>query len=91
LDRLGEAETSLRRAMEKYSKDPTVHDHLGDVLFKEGKVREAIAQWQSSIKEWDNTPPSELEPAEVAKVQKKLESAKVRLAKEGPVSPQKQQ
>ena len=82
LDRLPEAERYLRQAMEKYAKDPTVHDHLGDVLFKQGKVREAIAQWQASLKEWDNTAPSEQEPVEVAKVQRKLESAKVRLAKE---------
>jgi hypothetical protein len=52
------------------------------VLFKQGKLKEAITQWQASLREWDNTPPSEMEPAEVAKVQKKLENAKVRLAKE---------
>lgn len=82
MDKLPEAERNLRLAMERYSKDPTVHDHLGDVLFKEGKIKEAIAQWQASIKEWDNTAASEMEPAELAKVQKKLENAKVRLAKE---------
>jgi tetratricopeptide (TPR) repeat protein len=83
MNRLDEAETSLRRAMERYSKDPTVHDHLGDVLFKQGKLKEAIAQWQASLKEWDNSSPSEVDPTEVAKVQKKLEGARVRLAKEG--------
>ncbi len=83
MDKLPEAERNLRMAMERYSKDPTVHDHLGDVLFKQGKLKEAITQWQAaSLREWDNTPPSEMEPAEVAKVQKKLENAKVRLAKE---------
>jgi len=82
MDKLPEAERNLRMAMERYSRDPTVHDHLGDVLFKEGKIKEAIAQWQASIKEWENTSASEMEPAELAKVQKKLENAKVRLAKE---------
>lgn len=91
MDRLADAENSLRRAMEHYAKDPTVHDHLGDVLFKEGKIKEAIAQWQTSLKEWDNAAPSELDPAEVAKVQKKLEGARVRLAKESSSSAVKQQ
>ena len=82
MDKLAEAETTLRHAVERYTKDPTVHDHLGDVLFKEGKLKEAIVQWQASLKEFESTPASELEPADVAKVQKKLEGARVRLAKE---------
>jgi hypothetical protein len=44
-----------------------------------------------SLKEWDNTPPTELEPVEVAKVQKKLEGARVRLAKEPANGGNKQQ
>ncbi len=78
-----QAEQNLRRAVEFYSKDPTVHDHLGDVYFKMGRVRDAITQWQTSLTEWERTSPSENDPNEVAKVQKKLESARVRLAKEG--------
>jgi tetratricopeptide (TPR) repeat protein len=91
MDKLADAERTLRHAVERYSKDPTVHDHLGDVLFKQGKVKEAIAQWQMSLKEWDNTPPTEMEPVEVAKVQKKLEGARVRLAKEPANGGNKQQ
>jgi len=79
---LQEAEQNLQRAMERFSKDPTVHDHLGDVYFRLGRVRDAIAQWQNSLTEWQRTSASESDPAEVAKIQKKLESAKVRLAKE---------
>jgi tetratricopeptide (TPR) repeat protein len=82
-DKLKEAEDSLLRALEKYSRDPTVHDHLGDVYFKQGRLREAINQWQSSLKEWDTSAASERDAVEVARVQKKLEGAKVRLAKEG--------
>lgn len=82
MNRLDEAEKNLRRSAELMSKDPTVHDHLGDVFFREGKVREAILQWQTSLKEWETTPPSELDHAEVAKVQKKLDNAKVRQARE---------
>jgi predicted negative regulator of RcsB-dependent stress response len=64
------------------SRDATVHDHLGDVYFHEGKIREAIAQWQNSLKEWQASAPTEVDHAEVAKVQKKLDDAKVRLARE---------
>jgi tetratricopeptide (TPR) repeat protein len=89
MDKLKEAESYLLQAMERYSKDPTVHDHLGDVYFKEGRIKDAIKQWDASLKEWENAAPSEAEPNEIAKVQKKLEDAKVRLAKETPNSPPK--
>jgi tetratricopeptide (TPR) repeat protein len=83
LNRLADAEENLRRALALTPRDPTVHDHLGEVLMKQSKVKEAIAQWQASLKEWDLSSPADLEPAEVAKVKAKLENAKVRLAKEG--------
>jgi len=83
LNRLPEAEENLRRAVESTPRDATVHDHLGDVLMKASKVREAVAQWEISVKEWNASAPADLEPNEVAKVKTKLESAKVRLAKEG--------
>jgi tetratricopeptide (TPR) repeat protein len=79
--KLEEAETALVRAVEKVGKDPTVHDHLGDVYSKLGKTKEAIAQWQLSIKEYQAAP-SEADPEEVAKVHKKLNDARVRLAQE---------
>jgi tetratricopeptide (TPR) repeat protein len=82
MGRYPEAENNLKASLEKMGKDPTVHDHLGDVYFKEGKVKEAIAQWERSLKEWDATSPAEQEPMEIAKVQKKLEGAKVRQARE---------
>jgi tetratricopeptide (TPR) repeat protein len=80
-NKLSEAEQQLIRSLQLSSKDATIHDHLGDVYFKEGKVKEAILQWQSSLKEWSNGPAAEAEPEDVAKVQKKLDSARVRLAK----------
>lgn len=79
---LDQAEQYLRSAIERFSKDPTVHDHLGDVLFRKGELKDAIAQWELSLHEWSNTSASEADPAEVAKVQKKVENARVRLARE---------
>ncbi len=80
-NKLPEAEQQLTRSLQISSKDATIHDHLGDVYFKEGKIKEAILQWQSSLKEWNNGPAAEAEPEDVAKVQKKLDTARVRLAK----------
>ncbi len=79
---LEQAEDNLRRALELIKDDPTVHDHLGDVYLKEGKVREAILQWQISLKEWDSSPSPDSDPQDIAKVAKKLEGARVRIAKE---------
>ena len=69
------------RALDRIGSDATVHDHLGDVYFKLGKTRDAIAQWQTSLKESQKTS-TEVDPDEVAKVTKKLDDARVRLAKE---------
>ena len=44
--------------------------------------QDAIAQWQLSLKEWEKSTQSEVDSSEVAKVTKKLESARVRLARE---------
>ena len=47
------------------------------------RLKDAIAQWERSLQEYEKASASENDPAEVAKVQKKLEGARVRLAKEG--------
>ncbi|MCC6589616.1 MAG: tetratricopeptide repeat protein [Bryobacterales bacterium] len=82
MGKLEEAEKYLKQAIEKTSKDPTVHDHLGDVYAKRGNLKEAVTQWEISLKLWQVSSPSEQDPQEVAKVQKKLESGRVKLAKE---------
>ncbi len=82
LNKLSDAEEKLRQALEYMSRDATVHDHLGEVYLREGKIKEAVAQWQSSVKEWQTSSPSEMDRVEMAKVQKKLDDAKVRLARE---------
>ena len=81
-DKLEEAEAYLRRALDRVYRDPTVHDHLGDVLAKMGRVKEAMTEWQISLKEWETSTPSEKDPLEISKISRKLEGAKVRLAKE---------
>ena len=82
LNKLPEAEETLRQAIDYMSRDATVHDHLGEVYLREGKIKQAVEQFQSSVKEWQTSSPSEMDHAEMAKVQKKLDDAKIRLAKE---------
>ena len=83
--KLGEyelAEENLRRAVERDQTDPTVHDHLGDLYEKTGRIRLAAAQWELSLTQYAKSSASEVEPADVAKVQRKLETARVKLAKQ---------
>ena len=39
------AEENLRQAVERDQTDPTVHEHLGDLYEKTGRIRLAAAQW----------------------------------------------
>jgi tetratricopeptide (TPR) repeat protein len=78
--KFSEAEGVLVKAIERVGGDPTVHDHLGDVYFKLGKTRDAVTQWQSSLREYQKS--AEADPDEVAKVSKKLNEARVKLARE---------
>jgi len=89
LDKLDDAAKYLLLAIEKTGKDPTVHDHLADVLFKQGKLKEAVSAWERSLSEWAAVAPSDKDDKEVAKIQKKLEGAKVRLAKETGTRPKR--
>jgi tetratricopeptide (TPR) repeat protein len=75
------AEESLRKANERINSDPTVHDHLGEVYEKTGNLKLAVAQWERSMSEYASSLPADADPADVAKVQRKLENARVKLAK----------
>jgi tetratricopeptide (TPR) repeat protein len=77
-----EAEESLLRAIDRTGDDPTIHEHLGDVYAKLGNTKDAIAQWQAAMKAYQNSAESDQDPDQVAKLSKKLEDARVRLARE---------
>lgn len=82
MGRLDDAENFLRQAIARVSRDPTVHDHLGDVYLQKGRLKEAISQWEISLREWMAGSQAEQDLTEVAKVRTKLEATKVRLARE---------
>jgi tetratricopeptide (TPR) repeat protein len=81
------AEQNLQKACERDSTDPTVHDHLGELYAKTGRLKLAAAQWEQSLHEFAKTAPADAEPGELGKVQKKLDSARVRLAKAAAAEP----
>jgi len=82
-DQLDQAVVEMQKALLRIADDPTMHDHLGDIYFKQGKIREAIQQWEMASAEYKVAAPSDQDPAEMSKVAKKLESAKVRVAEKG--------
>jgi len=84
LGKYDQAEDSLNKAshLQRMGSDPTVQEHLGDLYQKTGRLKLAAAHWERAIEEWNKTVAAEIDQDDVAKVQKKLESARVKLAKE---------
>ena len=81
-----QAEENLHKANERINTDPTVHDHLGEVYEKTGKLKMAVAQWERSMTEYAHSLPADADPEDVQKVQHKLENARVKLAKLTPAT-----
>jgi len=77
-----QAEEQLLKAAQKMGSDPTVQDHLGDLYQKTGRLRLAAAHWERALNEWNKTVAAEVDQDDLARVSKKLESAKVKIAKE---------
>jgi tetratricopeptide (TPR) repeat protein len=80
------AEESLDKASTRMGSDPTVQDHLGDLYQKTGRLKLAAAHWERAVQEWNKTVAAEVDADLFAATQRKLDAAKVRLAKEGPGS-----
>jgi tetratricopeptide (TPR) repeat protein len=76
------AEDNLNKASLRMGSDPTVQDHLGDLFQKTGRLKLAAAHWERAMQEWNKTVPAEVDGDLFAATQKKLDDAKVRLAKE---------
>jgi tetratricopeptide (TPR) repeat protein len=82
LGQYGQAEEALEKAITLIPKDPTVHDHLGEVYASTGHLQQAVAQWESSLANYADSAPADAEPADVNKVRRRLDRAKVKLAKD---------
>ncbi len=81
LNRLEQAEAELHQALDSredraIKQDPTVHDHLAEVYFKQGKFKEAAQEWELAVTEMKTASPSENDPAELKRISQRLEEAK---------------
>jgi tetratricopeptide (TPR) repeat protein len=76
------AEETLNKASLRMGSDPTVQDHLGDLFQKTGRLKLAAAHWERAVDEWNKTVPAEIDSDLLIATQKKLDAARVRLAKE---------
>lgn len=76
------AEESLNKAALHMGSDPTVQDHLGDLYQKTGRLKLAAAHWERAVEEWNKTIGPEVDGDLFAATQKKLDAAKVAIAKE---------
>jgi tetratricopeptide (TPR) repeat protein len=82
LGKYDQAEENLNKAAVHMGSDPTVQEHLGDLYQKTGRLKLAASHWDRAVQEWNKTVPAEQDSEAFAKVQQKLDAAKVRLAKE---------
>src|SRR5271165_2614951 len=82
LGKYDQAEENLTKAEAHMNSDPTVQEHVGDLYQKTGRLKLAAAHWERSVQEWNKTVPAEQDTDAFAKVQQKLDAAKVKLAKE---------
>jgi tetratricopeptide (TPR) repeat protein len=78
------AENNLTKASQHIGMDPTVQDHLGDLYQKMGRLKLAAVHWERAVDEWNKTVAAEVDNDSLAKLTQKLESAKMKLAKEEP-------
>jgi len=82
LGKFDQAEEQLLKASQRIASDPTVQDHLGDLYQRTGRLKLAAVHWERALAEWNKTVAAEVDTDSLASVQKKLESAKMKLAKE---------
>jgi tetratricopeptide (TPR) repeat protein len=82
------AEENLRKALDHVNNDPTVLAHMGDVYQKTDRLKLAAGYWERALHEWSKTVSAEVDQNDVAKVQHKLDEARMKLANKessGPV------
>ena len=76
------AEENLRKAADKTPNDATIQDHLGELYAKTGRLKLAATHWERALNEWGKSVPADVDQQDVSRVQKKLESTKVKLAQQ---------
>ncbi|HLY92959.1 MAG TPA: tetratricopeptide repeat protein, partial [Candidatus Angelobacter sp.] len=77
-----QAEENLRRAADKAPNDATIQDHLGELYARTNRFKLAASHWERALDEWSKSVPGDVDQQDVARVTKKLESTKVKLAQQ---------
>ena len=85
-NKLVDAETTLRKALQRESHDATIHSHLGDLYAKTGRMDLAASEWEKSLAEWRRALPADIEADKIAEIEKRLGQVKHRVAQKS--SPQ---
>lgn len=83
MDRMQEATQNLQRAAALKQDDPVVMGHLAEVYLRTGKLQQAESTWKQALNDWQHSAAADYDPVEVARVQKKLDTLRVRLARSG--------
>ena len=77
-----QAEENLRRAADKAPTDATIQDHLGELYARTNRFKQAATHWERALDEWSKSVPGDVDQQDVARVTKKLESTKMKLAQQ---------
>jgi tetratricopeptide (TPR) repeat protein len=81
LGQYGPAEQNLHQAIDRQPTDASIHDHLGEVYEKTGRLKLAVEQWDRSMTEYAHSLPADADPADIARVKQKLDQARTKLAR----------
>jgi tetratricopeptide (TPR) repeat protein len=73
-DKLDLAEESLKRAADQMTSNSVIQDHYGDVLFKRGRVDDAIAAWTRALN-------GDRDSIDTGTIDKKIKSARQKLGR----------
>jgi tetratricopeptide (TPR) repeat protein len=81
-NKLADAESYVRKAIEHDPHDPEMLSHLGDILEKSGHADQAAAAWEKSLAEWHRAMPAEFEEDKVNELEQKISTVKRHLAQQ---------
>jgi tetratricopeptide (TPR) repeat protein len=73
-DKLDLAEENLKRAADQMTSNSVIQDHYGDVLFKRGRIDDAIAAWTRALA-------GDRDSIDAGTIDKKIKSAKQKLGR----------
>jgi tetratricopeptide (TPR) repeat protein len=76
------AEENLRQAAERTPNDATIQDHLAELYARTGRLKLAVSHWERALNEWNKSLAADVDQDDVTRVQKKLETTKVKLAQQ---------